>query len=307
VTPIHLASTFAQQAVGKHRGFDYSRTRTRRASRSRPRSPRSRGRATATRSRAAWPPRTPCSVCSGRVTTCSSPTTPTAAPIGSSRACMRVRCHLLGGRAAKPDALRAAWRDETRLVWVETPSNPKLNIVDIEAVAAVRSRSPGPLRRGQHLRHALPPEPARARRRRRGSLLDEYLGGHSDVVGGLVATSDEELATHLGFVQNSAGAVPSPFDCYLVQARAEDPRGPPRAPVRERAPGGRAPAHPPGGAGGPLPGARPASGPRARQHVRCSTSARWCPSLCEAARLRLEVAAGTRCSPWPSPSGLSSR
>ena len=45
----------------------------------------------------------------------------------------------------------------------------------------------------------------------------KYLGGHSDVVGGLVATSDEELATHLGFVQNSAGAVPSPFDCYLVQ------------------------------------------------------------------------------------------
>ncbi len=45
----------------------------------------------------------------------------------------------------------------------------------------------------------------------------KYLGGHSDVVGGLVVTSDEELALHLGFVQNSAGAVPSPFDCYLVQ------------------------------------------------------------------------------------------
>ena len=45
----------------------------------------------------------------------------------------------------------------------------------------------------------------------------KYLGGHSDVVGGFVATNDEELATQLGFVQNSAGAVPSPFDCYLVQ------------------------------------------------------------------------------------------
>jgi len=45
----------------------------------------------------------------------------------------------------------------------------------------------------------------------------KYLGGHSDVVGGLVLTSDEELAARIGFVQNSAGAVPSPFDCYLVQ------------------------------------------------------------------------------------------
>jgi cystathionine gamma-synthase len=45
----------------------------------------------------------------------------------------------------------------------------------------------------------------------------KYLGGHSDVVGGFVATNDVDLAAHLGFVQNSAGAVPSPFDCYLVQ------------------------------------------------------------------------------------------
>jgi cystathionine gamma-synthase len=45
----------------------------------------------------------------------------------------------------------------------------------------------------------------------------KYLGGHSDVVGGLVVTSDDMLAGHLAFVQNSAGAVPSPFDCYLVQ------------------------------------------------------------------------------------------
>jgi cystathionine gamma-synthase len=45
----------------------------------------------------------------------------------------------------------------------------------------------------------------------------KYLGGHSDVVGGLVVTGDDELAAHLAFVQNSAGAVPSPFDCYLVQ------------------------------------------------------------------------------------------
>jgi cystathionine gamma-synthase len=116
-----------------------------------------------------------------------------------------------------PDALRAAWRDETRLVWVETPSNPKLNIVDIEAVAAVAHAHRARCVVDNTFATPYLQNPLGLGADAVVHSSTKYLGGHSDVVGGLVATSDEELATHLGFVQNSAGAVPSPFDCYLVQ------------------------------------------------------------------------------------------
>jgi cystathionine gamma-synthase len=115
------------------------------------------------------------------------------------------------------DAVSQAWRDETRLVWVETPSNPKLHVVDIETVSAIA-----------HDRGALCivdntfATPYLQRPLALGAdgvvhSSTKYLGGHSDVVGGLVVSNDDELAAHVGFVQNSAGAVPSPFDCYLVQ------------------------------------------------------------------------------------------
>jgi len=115
------------------------------------------------------------------------------------------------------DALGGAWRDETKVVWVETPSNPSLSIVDIAATAAhVHRRGAllvvdntfatpdlqNPLARGADVVvHS----------------TTKYLGGHSDVVGGLVALNDESLAERVAFLQNATGAVPGPFDCYLVQ------------------------------------------------------------------------------------------
>ncbi len=114
------------------------------------------------------------------------------------------------------DAVRAAWTDATKLVWIETPTNPLLRIVDIEAVAAFA-----------HERGALVAvdntfaTPALQQPLSLGADLvlhssTKYLGGHSDVVGGFVATNDVEIGARVGFIQNAAGAVPGPFDSYLV-------------------------------------------------------------------------------------------
>ncbi|HYU38362.1 MAG TPA: cystathionine gamma-synthase [Acidimicrobiia bacterium] len=114
------------------------------------------------------------------------------------------------------DALAAGWRDETKVVWVETPTNPLLTVVDIAAVVAFA-----------HERGALVvvdntfATPYLQQALALGADVvvhssTKYLGGHSDVVGGLVAVDDDELAERIAFVQNAAGAVPGPFDCYLV-------------------------------------------------------------------------------------------
>jgi cystathionine gamma-synthase len=112
------------------------------------------------------------------------------------------------------DALGAAVRDETRLVWVESPTNPLLNVVDIAQAVARR-------------RNALVAvdntfaTPANQRPLELGAdfvvhSTTKYLGGHSDVVGGVVITRHPEWYERLRFVQNAVGAVPGPFDCFLV-------------------------------------------------------------------------------------------
>ena len=114
------------------------------------------------------------------------------------------------------EALAAAWRPGTRMVWVETPTNPLLRIVDLAAVAALA-----------HERGALVvvdntvATPALQQPLALGADVvvhssTKYLGGHSDVVGGAVVVDDDELAERVAFLQNAAGAVPGPFDCYLV-------------------------------------------------------------------------------------------
>jgi cystathionine gamma-synthase len=114
------------------------------------------------------------------------------------------------------DALRSAMRPETRLVWVETPSNPLLKVVDIAAAAEIAH--------GSDARCAVDNTFATPYLQRPLELgadvvvhsVTKYLGGHSDLVGGAVATSDETLAEELAFLQNAAGAVPGPMDCYLA-------------------------------------------------------------------------------------------
>ncbi len=121
-----------------------------------------------------------------------------------------------------------------RMVWVETPSNPLLKVIDIAAVARLASAA-GALAVVDNTFAT----PYLQRPLEHGADLvlhsaTKYLGGHSDVIGGLVATSSDELVERLRFHQNAAGAVPSPFDCFLVMRGIRTSRGADGSGVGER-------------------------------------------------------------------------
>lgn len=216
--PIVLASTFAQDGPGNHRGFDYSRSGN--------------------------PTRQALEKCLAALEGGTH-----GLAFGSGCAAMTTLLHsltrpgdhvvagddLYGGsfrildKVMKPygvlttqvdmsdlKAFEATIRPETRLVWLETPTNPMLKVFDIEAICAL-ARARGilvavdntfatpclqqPLALGAHMVvHS----------------TTKYLNGHSDVVGGAIVTADDGLAEALRFHQNAMGAVPGPFDCYMV-------------------------------------------------------------------------------------------
>jgi cystathionine gamma-synthase len=110
-----------------------------------------------------------------------------------------------------------AWHPQTRMVWLESPTNPLLHVIDIAALSA-----------SAHRRGALVvvdntfATPWIQRPLDLGADIvvhstTKYLGGHSDVIGGFAATNGEDLADRLRFLQNATGAVPGPLDCFLVQ------------------------------------------------------------------------------------------
>ncbi len=112
------------------------------------------------------------------------------------------------------DAVKRAIRDETRLIWVESPTNPLLGVVDIKGVVAGK-------------RDALVAvdntfaTPVNQRPLELGAdfvvhSTTKYLGGHSDVIGGVVVAREPDWYERLRFVQNAVGAVPGPMDCFLV-------------------------------------------------------------------------------------------
>jgi cystathionine gamma-synthase len=111
-------------------------------------------------------------------------------------------------------AVEAAVRDDTALIWVETPTNPGLNVVDIEGVVA---RARGALVAVDNT-FATPviQRPLELGADAVVHSTTKYLGGHSDTVGGAVVVADEGLHERIRFVQNAVGAVPGPLDCFLV-------------------------------------------------------------------------------------------
>lgn len=113
-------------------------------------------------------------------------------------------------------ALERSLRPETRMVWVETPSNPTLKLVDIAAVAE-RCRAHGALLVVDNT-FATPilQQPLAAGADLVVHSATKYLNGHSDMVGGVVVTAREELAEQLAFLQNSVGAILGPFDSFLA-------------------------------------------------------------------------------------------
>jgi cystathionine gamma-synthase len=113
-------------------------------------------------------------------------------------------------------SFRAALREETRVVWVETPTNPLLKVIDI-AAAAELAHGGGALCVVDNTFAT----PYLQRPLELGAdvvvhSVTKYLGGHSDLVGGAVVTNDDALADRLAFLQNAVGAVPGPMDCYLA-------------------------------------------------------------------------------------------
>lgn len=116
-----------------------------------------------------------------------------------------------------PAALESAMRPDTRMVWIETPTNPLLKLVDLEAVAAIARR--------RHLLSVCDNTFATPYIQRPLALgfdivvhsTTKYLGGHSDVLGGAaVVRDDPELIERLAYLQNAVGAVSGPFDAYLT-------------------------------------------------------------------------------------------
>jgi cystathionine gamma-synthase len=121
----------------------------------------------------------------------------------------------------RPDQVVEAWRPSTRLVWLESPSNPLLSVVDIAAVAELAHRRQARVVVDNTFATPFLQQPLALGADVVVHSTTKYLGGHSDVVGGFVAVHDDVVADRLAFLQNSTGAVPGPLDCYLVQRGAK--------------------------------------------------------------------------------------
>ena len=114
------------------------------------------------------------------------------------------------------DKLVAEWPSDTKLVWLETPTNPLLRCFDIEAICAIAHDRGALVCVDNTFATPYLQQPLTLGADVVVHSATKYLGGHSDVVGGFLALDDDELAGRLTFTQNAAGAVPAPFDCYLV-------------------------------------------------------------------------------------------
>ncbi len=217
VPPITLATTFAQDEVGKHAGYEYARSDnpTRRALEQCVASLESAAHGFAFASGMA---------AEDAVLRLLAPGDHVVIPDDAYGGTYRLLARVLGPAGIEwsavnltdSEALDAAWRDETRLVWVETPTNPRLTIVDIEGVVAVAHQRGARVVVDNTFATPYLQCPIELGADVVVHSSTKYLGGHSDVVGGFVALADAALAERVAFVQNAVGAVPSPFDCYLV-------------------------------------------------------------------------------------------
>lgn len=114
-------------------------------------------------------------------------------------------------------AFKAAFTDKTRLVWLETPTNPTLKITDIAKAAKLTHEHGALLVVDNTFMSPALQNPLSLGADIVVHSVTKYINGHSDVVMGAVITSDDELHSQLRFIQKSIGAVPSPFDCYMAQ------------------------------------------------------------------------------------------
>jgi cystathionine gamma-synthase len=217
MVPIYQTSTFAQDGVGRHKGYEYARTGN--------------------------PTRTALEAClaslegaafgfcfaSGMaaedaVLRLLSPGEHIVIPTDAYGGTWRLVDKVHGPAGLAYDAadltslenLAAAWKPETKMVWVETPSNPLLSIVDIGAVAAFAAERGARTVVDNTFATPYLQQPLGLGADIVVHSTTKYLGGHSDVVGGFAGVNDGAVAERLAFLQNAAGAVPGPMDCFLT-------------------------------------------------------------------------------------------
>jgi cystathionine gamma-synthase len=219
VTPISLATTFAQAGVNDHAGFEYARTAnpTRRALETCVSSLEGAAHGAAFASGMAAED----AVLRSLVGPGEHVMLPLDAYGGTFRLVARVLAETAGVTWSAADLsdlehLAAQWRDDTKVVWVETPTNPLLSCIDIGAVASFAHDRGARVVVDNTFATPYLQLPLALGADLVVHSTTKYLGGHSDVVGGFVALDDPGLAERLAFLQNAIGAVPSPFDCYLV-------------------------------------------------------------------------------------------
>ncbi|MGV0990764.1 MAG: cystathionine gamma-synthase [Mycobacterium sp.] len=114
------------------------------------------------------------------------------------------------------EALRAAVTPSTRMIWVETPTNPLLSIADIAAIAEIGHAAGATVLVDNTFASPALQQPLTLGADIVLHSTTKYIGGHSDVVGGALVTNSEELDAKFAFLQNGAGGVPGPFDAYLT-------------------------------------------------------------------------------------------
>jgi cystathionine gamma-synthase len=115
-----------------------------------------------------------------------------------------------------PNGVSEAIGDRTRLVWIETPSNPLLRITDISAVSRIAHEAGARVVVDNTFGTPALQRPLELGADAVVHSVTKYIGGHSDLIGGAIVTSDPEWMEQLGFMQNAVGAVPGPMDCFLA-------------------------------------------------------------------------------------------
>jgi len=217
VQPIHMATTFAQQGVGKHKGFEYSRTGnpTRNA---------------LEECLAALEGARHCLAFSsglGAETTLMLLLNPGDHVVymedvygGTFRlfdkVLRRYGLEFTGIDASDLDVVERSMTPRTRMLWLESPTNPLLRIVDIDAVSEIAHSHGAKVCVDNTFATPYLQQPLHLGADVVVHSATKYIGGHSDVVGGALMTNDSDLEKQLRFHQNAVGAVPSPFDCWLL-------------------------------------------------------------------------------------------
>ena len=215
VTPISLSTTFQQAQVGQHRGYEYSRSGnpTRTAYETQVAALEGAAHGLAFASGLAAEDNVLRLLAGGDRVLLGND-----AYGGTYRLISKVHTQLAWSAVnlLDIDGLAQSWPDDTKLIWLETPTNPLLRCFDIEAIAEVAHSRGAVVVVDNTFATPYLQQPLALGADVVVHSATKYLGGHSDVVGGFLALDDEELTQRLRYTQNAAGAVPAPFDCYMA-------------------------------------------------------------------------------------------